>query len=63
MNTVGIIVGGLIAVFLVWQVCLLVRDIKARKHKKIKKAEETSSVEATQTGVGSTQLEDHKKEN
>lgn len=63
MNSIGIIFGVIVIAFLIWQVCLLVRDVKARKDKKLKKVAETSAAEQQQTGVGSTQLEDHKKEN
>lgn len=62
MNSIGIIFGVIVIAFLIWQVCLLVRDVKARKDKKLNKVAETSAAKQ-QTGVGSTQLEDHKKEN
>ncbi len=62
MNPIGIIFGVIIIAILIWQVCLLVRDVKAKKNKKTKKAAETSVAKQQETGVGSTQLEDHKKE-
>lgn len=61
MNPIGVIIFVVLAAFIIWQSVLLVRDIKAKKKNKTKKGAETSAPEQ-QTGVGSTQLEDHNQE-
>lgn len=56
MNSLGIIIGIIILGFAAYQVYLLIRDI-IRRNKNKNKAKNTSD-----NKVGSTDLEEHKKE-